>query len=319
MTSVTQDPMLAAEGTGAPPHRRGFLRTVLRERKAAVVGLAIIVLFVLLALVAPLISPYSATAQSCGVYAPPSIHHWLGCDDGGVDMLSELMQGGRISLVVGFAATLVAMVIGGGVGIVSGYFGGWTDIALMRVTDYLLVIPDLVFALVIADIWGANLFHVIIVIGILEWTTTARVIRAQVMSLKERVYVKRAKAIGSGHLRIIGKHIVPQVGPLLMANTVLTVAIAIYLETALAFLGLEDPTVTTWGTILEHAFDRTAISAGAWWAIVPDGFAIAGVIVGCFLLGQALEDALNPRLKVAHVSIRSWALRPLVGRGRDAI
>src|SRR5262249_13138270 len=120
-------------------------------------------------------------------------------------------------------------------------------------------------------------------------------------------------------LRIIAKHILPQVGPLLMANTVLTVAIAIYLETALAFLGLEDPTVTTWGTILEHAFDRTAITAGAWWAIVPDGFAIAGVIVGCFLLGQAIEDALNPRLKVANLSTRSWRLRPLVGRGEAAI
>jgi peptide/nickel transport system permease protein len=234
-------------------------------------------------------------------------------------MLSELMQGGRTSLVVGFAATVVAIVIGGGVGIASGYFSGWADTALMRVTDYLLVIPDLVFALVIADIWGPSLFHVIIVIGILEWASTARIIRAQVMSLKERVYIKRAKAIGSGHARIITRHILPQVGPLLMANTVLTVAIAIYLETALAFLGLEDPTVTTWGTILEHAFERTAISSGAWWAIVPDGFVIAIVIVGCFLLGQAIEDALNPRLKVAHLSVRRWRIRPLAGRGPDAI
>jgi len=189
----------------------------------------------------------------------------------------------------------------------------------MRVTDYLLVIPDLVFAMVIADLWGASLLHVILVIGILEWTTTARVIRAQVMSLKERVYIKRARAIGSGNARIIWKHIMPQVGPLLIANTVLTVAIAIYLETALAFLGLEDPTVTTWGTILEHAFDRTAISSGAWWAIVPDGFAIAAVIVGCFLFGQAVEDALNPRLKVAHLSLRRWKIRTLAGRGADAI
>jgi len=308
-----------AEDIAPSPRRRGFFLNVLRERKAAVIGLAIIALFILLAIVAPYISPYSASAQTCSVYAPPSVHHWLGCDDGGIDMLSELMQGGRISLVIGFAATLVAMVIGGGVGIVSGYFGRWVDVSLMRVTDYLLVIPDLVFAMVIADLWGASLLHVILVIGILEWTTTARVIRAQVMSLKERVYIKRAKAIGSGHARIIWKHIMPQVGPLLIANTVLTVAIAIYLETALAFLGLEDPTVTTWGTILEHAFDRTAVSSGAWWAIVPDGFAIALVIVGCFLFGQAVEDALNPRLKVANLSLRRWTLRTLVGRGADAI
>ena len=319
MTLPLQDPQLAAEAEGQPSTRRGFFRTVLRERKAAVVGLAIIVFFVVLSIIAPYIAPYSITQQTCAVYAPPSGAHWLGCDDGGIDMLSELMQGGRVSLVVGFAATLVAIVIGGGVGILSGYFGRATDIVLMRITDYLLVIPDLVLMIVIADVWGASLFHVIIVIGILEWTSTARIIRAQVMSLRERVYVKRTRALGASNARIIWKHILPQVGPLLIANTVLTIAIAIYLETALAFLGLEDPTVTTWGTILEHAFERTAISSGAWWAIVPDGIVIAAVIVGCFLFGQAVEDALNPRLKVANLSVRRWRLRPLVGRGPDAL
>ena len=316
MSAQVADTQMAA--AGASP-RGGFLLGVLRERKAAVIGLAVIVFFIVLSLIAPYISPYSASAQTCAVYAPPSVHHWLGCDDGGIDMLSEIMQGGRISLVVGFAATLVAMVIGGGVGILSGYFGGWLDVSLMRITDYLLVIPDLVFMMVIADVWGASLFHVILVIGILEWTTTARVIRAQVLSVRERVYIKRTKGLGASNARIIGRHILPQVGPLLIANTVLTVAIAIYLETALAFLGLEDPSVTTWGTILEHAFERTAISSGAWWAIVPDGFVIALVIVGCFLFGQAIEDTLNPRLKVSHFSVRRWRLRPLVGRGPGAI
>jgi peptide/nickel transport system permease protein len=315
MSLQAADPQTAS----AASPRGGFLLDVLRERKAAVIGLSIIVFFIVMSLVAPYVSPYSATAQTCAVYAAPSLHHWLGCDDGGIDMLSEIMQGGRISLLVGFAATLVAMVIGGGVGILSGYFGGWLDALLMRITDYLLVIPDLVFMMVIADVWGASLFHVIMVIGILEWTTTARIIRAQVLSVRERVYIKRTKGLGASDARIIARHILPQVGPLLIANTVLTVAIAIYLETALAFLGLEDPSVTTWGTILEHAFDRTAISSGAWWAIVPDGFVIALVIVGCFLFGQAIEDALNPRLKVSHFSMRRWQLRPLVGRGPGAI
>jgi len=324
MSALMQEPTAGLEPVSATRRRGGFFLNLLMDRKAAAVGLGLILFFIVLALVAPLISPYSASTQSCGtgpsaVFAGISGHHWLGCDDGGIDMLSELMQGGRISLVVGFAATLVAMVIGGGVGIVSGYFGGWTDITLMRITDYLLVIPDLVFAMVIADIWGPSLFHVILVIGILEWTGTARVIRAQVMSVKERVYVKRARALGSGHTRIIARHILPQVGPLLIANTVLTVAIAIYLETALAFLNLEDPTVTTWGTILEHAFNRGAVSAGAWWAIVPDGICIALVIVGCFLFGQAIEDALNPRLKIAHLSLTRWKIRTLAGRGADAV
>jgi peptide/nickel transport system permease protein len=319
VTLPLQDPQLAAEAEGQPSTRTGFFRTVLRERKAAVVGLSIIGFFVVLSIIAPYISPYSITEQTCAVYAPPSSAHWLGCDDGGIDMLSQLMQGGRISLVVGFAATLVAMIIGGGVGLLSGYFGRATDVVLMRITDYLLVIPDLVLMIVIADVWGASLFHVIIVIGILEWTSTARIIRAQVMSVRERVYVKRTRALGAGNTRVILKHILPQVGPLLIANTVLTIAIAIYLETALAFLGLADPTVTSWGTILEHAFERTAISSGAWWAIVPVGLVIAAVIVGCFLFGQAVEDALNPRLKVANLSVRRWRLRPLVGRGPDAL
>jgi peptide/nickel transport system permease protein len=299
--------------------RAGLIRQAITERKAAALGLVIIAFFVILAIAAPLIAPYSTTARSCAVFAPPSASHWLGCDDGGIDMLSEIISGGRISLIIGFAATLIAMLIGGGVGIASGYFGRWLDITLMRITDYLLVIPDLAFAMVIADVWGPSLSHVIAVIAILEWATTARIIRAQVMSVKERVYIKRARSIGAGHARIIGRHILPQVGPLLMANTVLTVAVAIYLETALAFLGLEDPSTTTWGTILEHAFNRAAVSAGAWWAIVPDGLVITLLIMGCFLLGQAIEDALNPRLRVAHLSSRRWALRPLAGRGPDAI
>ncbi len=299
--------------------RSGLIRQAIIERKAAALGLGIIVFFVVLAVAAPLIAPYSTTARTCAVFAPPSGSHWLGCDDGGIDMLSEIISGGRISLIIGFAATLIAMLIGGGVGILSGYFGRWLDTTLMRITDYLLVIPDLAFAMVIADVWGPSLSHVIGVIAILEWATTARIIRAQVMSVKERVYIKRARSIGASHLRIIGRHILPQVGPLLMANTVLTIAVAIYLETALAFLGLEDPTTTTWGTILEHAFDRAAVSAGAWWAIVPDGIVITLLIMGCFLLGQAIEDALNPRLRVAHLSSRRWALRPLAGRGPGAI
>jgi peptide/nickel transport system permease protein len=301
------------------PGRAGLIRQAITERKAAALGLGIIVFFVILALASPLIAPYSTTARSCAVFAPPSGSHWLGCDDGGIDVLSEIISGGRVSLIIGFAATLIAMVIGGGVGIAAGYFGRWLDILLMRITDYLLVIPDLAFAMVIADVWGPSLSHVIGVIAILEWAATARIIRAQVMSVKERVYIKRVRSIGASHARIIGRHILPQVGPLLMANTVLTVAVAIYLETALAFLGLEDPSTTTWGTILEHAFDRAAVSAGAWWAIVPDGIVITLLIMGCFLLGQAIEDALNPRLKVAHLSSRRWALRPLAGRGPDAI
>lgn len=286
---------------------------------SARIGLVILGGFLLVAIFAPWLARSDVHTPTCGVFESPSAHHWLGCDDGGIDMVSLVLVGSRISLIVGFTATLVAMTLGGTIGLLSGYFGGGTDVVLMRITDYFLVIPDLVLMIVIAAVWGPSLSHVIIVIGILLWTGTARVVRAQVKSIRERTYVKRAQTVGASNSRIIFRHVLPQVGPLLIASTVLTVAVAIFDETALAFLGLSDPTAVTWGTIMEHAFDRTAISAGAWWAIVPAGLAVALVIVGCYLVGQAIEDALNPRLKVAYLSPKSWRLRPLVGRGSDAV
>jgi peptide/nickel transport system permease protein len=140
------------------------------------------------------------------------------------------------------------------------------------------------------------------------------VIRAQVKSVRERVYVKRARSLGAGHARIVFRHVLPQVAPLLIANTVLTIAVAIFDETALSFLGLGDPSRVSLGKVIENAFQRAAISSGAWWAIVPPGALVAVVILSCSLIGGALEDALNPRLRVAHVSARTFRLRPLVGR-----
>lgn len=318
MSAIANEPGLVADSI--PPNRRrgGFFRDVLRERPSAIVGAVMVGGFILIAVIGPAIAPYGVHEQVGPVYGPPSPQHWLGLDDGGIDMVTLLLHGARVSLVVGFAAALVSTVIGGGIGILSGYFGGGTDVALMRVTDYFLVIPDVALMIVIAAIWGPSLFHIIVVIGILLWTGTARIIRAQVKSVRERVYVKRARSLGAGHLRVIFRHVLPQIAPLLIANVVLTVAVAIFDETALAFLGLSDPTAVSWGSVIQHAFERTAISSGAWWAIVPPGVCVAMVIMGCYLLGQAIEDALNPRLKVAHLSVSGFRLRPLVGRGKDA-
>jgi peptide/nickel transport system permease protein len=306
----------------APPPRRrrgGSFFQVIRESRQAKVGLAVLLFFIVVAVLAPWIAPYSVHEQTGAVYCPPSSEHLVGCDDGGIDMLSLLIVGGRTSLVVGFAATFVAMIIGGGIGILAGYHGGATDGVLMRITDYFLVIPDLPLAIIVAAVWGASLTHLIFVIALLLWTGTARIIRAQVKSVRERVYVKRSRSLGARNSRIIFRHVLPQIGPLLIANTVLTVAIAIFDETALSFLGLGDPSTVTWGRIIEFAFLRTAISAGAWWAIIPAGLCVALVIMGCYWLGQSIEDSLNPRLKVAHLSPRSFRLRPLVGKGRDAV
>jgi peptide/nickel transport system permease protein len=301
------------------PTRGGFLWHVIKERPSAAVGAVMLLLIILVAVLAPWIAPYPLRHRVGPVFGPPSTKHWLGLDDGGIDMVTLLMWGARISLIVGFAATLVSILIGGAVGIVAGYFGTRTDNVLMRITDYFVAIPDVPLMIVVAAVWGPSLSHIIVVIGVLLWASTARIIRSQVKSVRERVYVKRARSLGAGHLRIIARHVLPQIAPLLIANTVLTVSVAIFDETALAFLGLGDPSRISLGRVIENAFERTAISSGAWWAIIPPGVLVALIILGCTLLGQAVEDSLNPRLKVAHLSPRGFRLRAnLLGEGAVA-
>ncbi len=294
-------------------------RRIARKYRSGVIGGSILLVFVVLALGAPWFAPYSTSAASGAVFAPPSWHHWLGTNDGGIDMVSLLIQGGRISMLVGFAAALVAAIPGAFVGVVSGYFGGAIDTILMRITDFFLVIPVVPVMIVIAAVWGPSLLHLIIAIGVLLWTTTARVLRAQVKTIRERTFVRRSVNLGASRTRVLTRHVLPHVAPLLIAQTVITMALAIFYETALAFLGLGDPTAVSWGTIIEDAFLRTAISTGAWWAIIPPGVCVALVVIGAYLLGQSIEEALNPRLRVANISPRSWKFRPLVGRGADAL
>ena len=316
MSVALQEPGLVE----APrPARRRAVWQVVRRRPSAAIGLTVLVTIILVALLAPLIAPYGLHDEVGPVFGHPSWSHPLGLDDGGVDMVTLLMWGARISLVVGFAATLVSMLVGGAVGVLAGYFGRWVDVVLMRITDYFIAIPDVPLMIVVAAIWGPSLFHIVMVIGLLLWTSTARVIRAQVKSVRERVYVQRARSIGAGHVRIIFRHVLPQIAPLLIANTVLTIAVAIFDETALSFLGLGDPSRISLGKVIQNAFQRTAVSSGAWWAIVPPGALVALLILSCSLIGQALEDALNPRLRVAHLSARRFRLRPLVGRGSEAV
>ena len=182
-----------------------------------------------------------------------------------------MIWGSRVSLEVGFAAAMVAMVIGGAVGVISGFFGGGTDVLLMRITDIFLVIPDIPLVIVVAAMFGRNLLNIILIIGIIYWTSTARLIRAQVKSVRERVYVKRAR-IDRGRQQPAGlKHVLPQVAPLLIANTVLMIALAVFVETYIAFLGLGDPSTVSWGKLIENSFLGNAVLNNAWWAVVPPG------------------------------------------------
>jgi peptide/nickel transport system permease protein len=310
-TAITEEATVG--GDVAAVSRPGTLRTIIREPQA-IVGLAILVAFILIAILAPVISPYDPDTKTGDVYEAPSSSHVLGTDDAGADMLSLLFEGAQVSLIVGFAAALVSVVIGGTVGLAAGYFGGKTDVTLMRITDYFIVIPDVPLMIVAAALFGRSLLNIILIIGVIYWTTTARVIRAQAKSIRERVYVKRARAVGSGNRRIILRHVLPQLTPLIVANTILLIAYAIFAETFITFLGLGDPSRISWGKLIENAFKGDAVLNDAWWAIVSPGVCVVLVVLACTMIGVAMEDALNPRLKVGHLTVRRFRVRPLRGK-----
>jgi peptide/nickel transport system permease protein len=312
-TAFDEEAAVADIGGIETKGRLGFLRSSVLRRPSMIFGITVLIAFILIAIFAPLLEPYNPRAKTGDVYEPPSSAHWLGTDDGGADMLSLVIAGSRVSLIVGFAAALVAMLIGGTIGLWSGFYGGKSDTVLMRITDYVLVIPDIPLMIIVAALFGRSLTNIILIIGIIYWTSTARLIRAQTKSVRERAYVRRSRALGAGNPRLIGRHVLPQVMPLLIANTVLTVAIAIFAETYITFLGLGDPALISWGKLIENAFKGDAVLNDAWWAIVPPGVCVTLVILACTMIGMAMEDALNPRLRVGHLSVHRFRLRPLKG------
>lgn len=288
-----------------------FLRLA-RSRPTIVVGIVIVMVFTLVAIFATSLEPYSIAKASGAPFAPPSTAHPLGTDDAGVDILSLIIAGAQNSMLVGFAAALVAVALGGLIGVGAGYSGGWSEAGLVAVTDFFLVIPLLPLMIVLATLFGQSITHIVLVIGLLSWMSVAYVVRAQVRTLKERGFVRRAQSLGAGDLFIIGKHILPHVAPLLVAQAVLTVASAVFFEAALAFIGLGDPSRVSWGTIIQNAFLHGAVSSGAWWAIVPPGVSIALVVLGCLLVGQGVEEAMNPLMGNAHVSPRTFKVLRVV-------
>lgn len=273
----------------------------------AVIGALMLAVSVIVALTAPWLAPYDPKAvvrvSIENIYLAPNAEHWLGTDDAGKDVLTNLLFGARISLLVGFFASFISLVIGGLAGLLAGFYGGVLENILMRFTDILLVIPDLPLMIVLIAILGKGLWLLIFVIGILGWTSTARIVRAQTLSVRERKFVRRAQAIGAGNFYIIRRHIFPLVFPLMVVNAVLVISAAILNESTLAFLGLGDPTRLSWGQMLNFAFVRGAMSAGAWWALVPPGFAIIWVVLALTLLGNGLERIFNPKLETHHLAV----------------
>ena len=262
-------------------------------------GIGILALTVFVAIFGNLLAPYDPYASSTDVLEAPSWSHILGTTENGSDVFSQLLVGTRVSVIVGFAAALISAVLGSIVGLAGGYFGGWTDRILDATENWFLVIPTLPLMIVLARVLNPSLTVLIAVIGLTSWAGTGRIVRAQVLTLRERAFVERARALGAGDTYIIRTHILPNTLPLIFANTVLIVAVAILSEAALSFLGLGDPTKISWGTMLENAFSSGAPSAGAWWYVVPPGLCITVLVLAVSMLGFLFEEYINPRLREA--------------------
>ncbi|MFG1624654.1 ABC transporter permease [Kribbella sp. NPDC049227] len=270
-----------------------------RTHKAGMVGLAILLVAVVLALIAPLFIDAGVTNVVSGTrekLAPPSLDDPLGTDESGRSVLLMIWWGSRTSLLIGFLAALLSMVIGTVFGIAAGHFRGWVGAIILRITDWFLVLPSLVTALVLAAILGGSTATIIVAIGVTSWPSTARLIRAQTLAVEARPYIERSLALGAGHWHITTRHVLPNVAPLLLASTTLEVASAIVTESTLAFLGVS-ANKTSWGTMLRGSYDWGAATAGAWWYILLPGLCIVLVVMAFTLCGRALESVLNPRLR----------------------
>jgi peptide/nickel transport system permease protein len=264
------------------------------------VGLGVLGLFVFLAIFGSAIAPENPDASSLDILAKPSADHWLGTTEQGSDVFSQVLAGARVSIVVGFAAAAISALLGAFVGLLGGYFGGWTDRSLDAFENWFLVLPQIPLMIVLARLLEPSLGVLIAVIGLTSWAGTGRIVRAQVLTLRERAFVERARAVGASDGYIIRTHILPNTLPLIFANTVLIVAVAILSEAALAFLGLGDPTRISWGTMLENAFSSGAPSAGAWWYVIPPGLCITLLVLSVSILGYLFEEYVNPRLREQH-------------------
>ncbi|MEU3188743.1 ABC transporter permease [Streptomyces sp. NPDC006923] len=270
-----------------------------RTHRSGLLGLVGLTLIGLIALAAPLLAgsdAQSVTNAPGTALDSPSGAFPLGTDQFGRSLLGLLVWGSRISLTVGLLAAALSVAIGTLVGVIAGHYGGWFATVIMRITDWFLVMPTLVLAIVLATVMSRSVWTVILAIGVTSWPTTARLVRAQTIAVESRPYIERARALGGGHGHIMTRHVLPNVMPLVLAQTTLGISNAILTEATLAFLGLGDPTVISWGGMLQDAREAGAVSSGHWWYLAPPGIAIALVALAFTLCGRAIEAVLNPKL-----------------------
>ncbi len=301
-TEISPDDLRSARKAARIRRRRAFraFRKSYRRSSMGMWGFGLVLFFIALALFAPLIVSKSGlnVASATGpTYHGPTARYPFGTDNFGRSVLILVIYGARISLIVGLAATVVTMVLGTAFGVAAGYLGGWWDKFLNAFTNWFLVIPWIPLAIVMAAILGANLINIILIIGITSWAGTARLVRAQTLTVKERAYVERARALGASDWHLVSRHILPNVFPVIFANTILTVALSILSETTLSLLGLGDPNSISWGQILDQAFRQGALTIGDWWWVTFPGLAIVLLVLAFTMCGYAFDDIINPKLR----------------------
>lgn len=275
---------------------------LLMEDNFAVVGVAILAIFILLAIIGPWLAPFEpfkammTESGRLNRLSPPNATHLLGTTAFGNDVLSQFLHGFRVALIVGLVAAVAVGFISTVFGVLSGYFGGYVDDFLMRLTDIALSIPTLPFAIVAVALLGPSIENIILVITILFWRNGARIIRSAVLTERERIYVKWARAAGASHFHIIMRHILPNIVRIVFLWVTMSVAFAILTEASLSFLGLGDPTVVSWGQMLNTAFSSGNLRT-AWWWVVPPSLALVLLVSSLYLIGRAYEEQTNPRLR----------------------
>jgi peptide/nickel transport system permease protein len=292
MTAIDQAQTVPITATTARSQNRAWRK--LKANKGALVGLVIILFFAILAISAPLLPIPDPIATSwSAIRKPPSAAHWLGTDDIGRDILSRMIWGAQASLMAGIFSVAIAVVIGVPLGLVSGYFGGWVDMIISRVTEAFLAMPFLITAIALAAFLGPSLTNAMIAIGLSAMPVFIRLTRGQVLAVKTEEYVEGARSIGLRHLSIITRYILPNVFAPILVQATLTIATAIIAEASLSFLGLgQQPPAPSWGSMLNVA--KNFLSQAPWMAMWP-GAAIFLVVIGFNLLGDGLRDALDPR------------------------
>ncbi|MFJ7744858.1 dipeptide/oligopeptide/nickel ABC transporter permease/ATP-binding protein [Peribacillus sp. NPDC097295] len=273
------------------------------SKKIGLIGVCLLAVLVLMAVAGPYVIPFDADEQAGKPFEAPSSVHWMGTNDMGQDIMAEVIEGARVSLMIGILSALLATLIGTLIGVVSGYSGGWLDTLCMRVIDITLTLPFLPLMIVIGVFLGPSMWTQIFVITLVMWAGKARQIRAQTLSLRSRGPVLAARSMGANEYYLFSRHILPGVFPLIIPQFVGAVNVSIMMESSLSFLGMGDPLIKSWGSILYYANSRSAFLTDAWvWWVIPPGLCIVLTVLSFSLIGYYLEEKVNPRLSSYTVS-----------------